>query len=95
MRGIFTPAAIDTGIEMGHQPIQHIKHTLRKHRTLALLALTHLILQFSHSLYIIRHRSGFSSFPVKFFDFFYLERRTALPSMPRLSGLTTICRIPS
>ena len=31
MRGVFTPAAIDTGIEMGHQPIQHIKHTLRKH----------------------------------------------------------------
>lgn len=86
MRGIFPPAAIDTGIEMGHQSIQHIKHTLRKHRTLALLALTHLILQFSHGLHIIRHRSCFSSFLVKFFDFFYRERRTALPSRPRSFG---------
>jgi hypothetical protein len=67
MRGLFPPATIDTGIEMGHQPIQHIQHALWKHRTLALLALTHLLLQFSHRIHIIRHRSGFSSFPVKFF----------------------------
>jgi len=69
MRSLFPPAAIDTGIEMGHQSIQHIKHALRKHRALALLALTHLILQFSQLSYIVRHGSGFSSFPVKFFDF--------------------------
>ena len=51
MRGLFPPATINAGIKMGHQPIQHIEYALRKHRTLALLALTHLILQFSHELY--------------------------------------------
>jgi len=93
MRGVFPPAAIDTGIEMGHQPIQHIQHTLRKHRTLALLALTHLILQFSHSPYIIRHGFCFSSFLVKFFDFFIgKEELSCLPGLG-LSGLTTICGV--
>jgi hypothetical protein len=93
MRGLFPPAAIDTGIEMGHQSIQHIKHTLRKHRALTLLALTHLILQFSHGLYIIRHGSWFSSFPVKFFDFFIGKEE--LPCLPclGLSRLTAISRI--
>ena len=31
MCSLFPPTAIDTSIEMGYQPIQHIKHTLRKH----------------------------------------------------------------
>lgn len=52
MLGLFPPAAVGAGVEMGHQTIQHIKHTLRKHRAFTLLALTHLILQCSQKLTI-------------------------------------------
>src|SRR6266496_6673526 len=41
MLRFFSPAAVGTGVEMGHQTIQHVEHAFRKHRTLTLFALTH------------------------------------------------------
>ena len=68
--GLFPPTAIGAGVEMGHQSIQHIKHAFRKHRTLALLALTHLVLQFFAGVKHIRSRPDISSLADKFFAFF-------------------------
>ena len=70
MLGLFPPTAIGAGVEMGHQPVQHIKHALRKHRTLALLTLTHLVLQLYARIKHIRLRHAISSHAGKFFAFF-------------------------
>lgn len=63
MLGLFPPAAVGAGVEMGHQPIQHIEHALRKHRTLALLALTHL----NPPIFFTR-RSIHNKAPIRFFQ---------------------------
>jgi hypothetical protein len=95
MRSLFPPATIDTGIEMSHQSIQHIKHALRKHRALALLALTHLILQFSHKPYNKASIRFFQLSGQVFLTFFYWkEDPPCLPGIG-LSGLTTIYGVSS
>jgi len=41
MLRLFSPAAVSAGVKMGYQSIQHVEYAFRKHRTLALFALTH------------------------------------------------------
>jgi hypothetical protein len=83
MLGLFPPAAIGAGVEMGHQPIQHIKHSLGKHRTLTLLTLTHLIPPMITEVYHIRPRPCISSLADKFFAFFDGKKDQATNPTPR------------
>ena len=83
MLGLFPPAAIGAGVEMGHQPIQHIEHALGKHRTLTLLALTHLIPPMITEAYHIRLRPCISSLAEKFFALFDGKKGHAASPTPR------------